>query len=192
MRETVLERKTNETAIKIEINLDRKDKNNINTGIGFFDHMLELFAFRAGITLNIECKGDLAVDGHHTVEDAGIVLGQAISKALGDKSGINRYGEATIPMDESLANCILDISGRQFLVFNAKFPSARAGEFETELAEEFFRALAFNSGITLHINRVYGKNTHHMIEAIFKAAGCAFGRAIGKTGEGVPSTKGVL
>ena len=192
MREAFLERKTNETSVKVGINLDKKGTSKIGTGIGFFDHMLELFAFRAGVTLNVECKGDLHVDLHHTVEDVGIVLGRAISGALGDKSGINRYGVATIPMDESLADCALDISGRPFLVFNAKFPSDLAGGFATELVEEFFRAVTRGGEITLHINLAYGKNTHHMIEAIFKAFGVALSQAIAMTGEGVPSTKGVL
>ena len=192
MREAFLERKTNETAVKIGINLDKKGDSKISTGIGFFDHMLELFAFRAGITLNVECKGDLHVDGHHAAEDVGIVLGQALSSALGDKAGINRYGEASVPMDESLANCVLDISGRPFLVFNAEFPSVQAGEFATELVEEFFYAVTRGGGITLHINLAYGKNTHHMIEAVFKAFGVALRQAVGVTGEGVPSTKGIL
>ena len=192
MREAVLERSTSETQVRVGINLDQKAENSINTGIGFFDHMLNLFAFRAGITLDVTCKGDLHIDGHHTVEDVGITLGQAIAKALGDKNGIARYGQASIPMDESLASCVLDISGRAFLVFNASFPTERAGDMDTELVEEFFRALASQSGITLHINLTYGKNTHHMIEAIFKAFGCAFAQAIAVTGQGVSSTKGVL
>jgi len=192
MRESILERGTSETQVKVGINLNQKAENNIDTGIGFFDHMLNLFAFRAGITLDLQCKGDLHIDGHHTVEDVGITLGQAIGKALGDKNGIHRYGEASIPMDESLARCVLDISGRPFLVFDAIFPSERIGDMDTELVEEFFRALALHAGITLHISLLYGKNTHHMIEAIFKAFGCAFGSAIAVTGQGVPSTKGVL
>jgi len=192
MREAVLERKTNETMVKVEVNLDEKAENKISTGIGFFDHMLNLFAFRADITLHVACEGDLKVDGHHTVEDIGICLGLAIAKALGGKAGIHRYGDARVPMDESLASCVLDISARPFLMLNADFPSQRVGEFETELVEEFFRAVALNAGITLHINLLYGENTHHMIEAIFKAFGRAFGQAIRVTGEGVPSTKGVL
>ena len=192
MRKAVSERNTNETKIRLEIDLDNKDENKINTGIGFFDHMLNLFAFRAGITLNIDCIGDLEVDGHHTVEDVGISLGQALAKSLGDKNGINRYGEAFVPMDESLARCVLDISGRPYLVFKAEFPAVRAGEFETELTEEFFRAVALNAGITLHLAVEYGKNTHHMIEALFKAFGCALKQAINQTCEGIPSTKGVL
>jgi len=187
-----LERKTNETAVKIQLNLDEKGAGEIQTGIGFLDHMLELFAFRAGIALNVSCRGDLVVDGHHTAEDVGITLGQAIAIALGDKSGINRYGHAAIPMDESLADCVLDISGRPFLVFHADFPCERVGAFGTELVEEFFRALAQHAGITLHIRLLYGKNAHHMIEAIFKAFGCAFAQAARLAGDGVPSTKGVL
>ncbi|MCL2616076.1 MAG: imidazoleglycerol-phosphate dehydratase HisB [Defluviitaleaceae bacterium] len=192
MRESALERGTNETHIKIGLKLDKKGTSRISTGIGFFDHMLDLFAFRADITLDIECNGDLHIDGHHTAEDVGIALGQAIAAALGNKSGINRYGQASVPMDESLANCVLDISGRAFLVFDAKFPTERAGDFDTELVEEFFRAVAFNSGITLHIGIAYGKNTHHMIEAMFKAFGVALKQAAAVTGEGVQSTKGVL
>ncbi|MCL2695940.1 MAG: imidazoleglycerol-phosphate dehydratase HisB [Clostridiales bacterium] len=201
MREVVLERVTKETAIKLALHLDQRGENDIQTGIGFFDHMLNLFAFRAGITLNLSCRGDLVVDGHHTVEDVGLALGQAIAQALGDKSGIRRYGQAELPMDESLASCALDLSGRPYLVFNASFPIERVGvtendprapAFETELVEEFFRAVSSASGMTLHINLRYGKNTHHMIEAIFKAFGCAFGQAIELVGQGVSSTKGIL
>jgi len=195
MRQTVLERNTNETWIKLELALDTKSDNAINTGIGFFDHMLNLFAFRAGLTLAVKCDGDLYVDAHHTVEDVGIVLGQAISHVLGDKSSINRYGEAAIPMDESLARCVLDISGRPFLIFNVpgdKFPCERIGNFETELTEEFFRALAFNAGITIHLSVEYGNNTHHMIEALFKAAGAALKQAAEISDSGVTSTKGVI
>ena len=192
MREAAIERKTNETAVTVYLNIDQKGANEIKTGIGFFNHMLDLFAFRAGITLRVNCKGDLDVDGHHTVEDVGIALGQAIAKALGDKDGINRYGQAAIPMDESLASCVIDISGRPYLVFQAEFPAGRVGEFEPELTEEFFRAVAMHAGFTLHIRLIYGKNTHHMIEAIFKAFGCALKQAAGLTGQGVPSTKGVL
>ena len=191
MRKAILERITNETKIKLVLNLDEKAENRINTGIGFFDHMLDLFAFRAGISLNVHCDGDLHIDGHHTVEDVGIVLGQGILQALGDKTGINRYGEGAIPMDESLGRCIMDISGRPFLVFDAQFPKERVGSFETELVEEFFRAVASNAGITMHLS-VYGKNTHHMIEAMFKAFGVAFKQAVEIVGGGVPSTKGVL
>lgn len=192
MRKTILERNTNETKIKLELQLDQKGENRINTGIGFFDHMLNLFAFRAGATLHVECDGDLEIDGHHTVEDVGIALGQTISLLLGDKSNIARYGSARLPMDECLAQVDMDISNRPFLVFNADFPAEKAGDFETELTEEFFRAVVFNAGITLHINVLYGKNTHHIIEAIFKAFGVAFKQAATVTDGGVSSTKGVL
>jgi len=155
--------------------------------------MLELFAFRAGLSLEVECQGDLHIDGHHTVEDVGICVGRALEAALGDKAGIVRYGTAWIPMDEALVQAVLDISGRGFLVFNANLPSPKVGGFETELTEEFFRALAYNAGITLHINLSYGHNTHHIIEAMFKALGCALGQAIQKTGTDIiSSTKGVL
>ena len=193
MREAILERITKETAIKLRLNLDSAGESSIKTGIGFFDHMLTLFAFRAGITLEVTCEGDLEVDGHHTVEDVGITLGQAIAKALGDKRGIARYGDVTLPMDETLVNAALDISGRPYLVFHAKFPVPRLGDFETELVEEFFRALVLHAGLTLHINLVYGSNTHHIAEAIFKACGAAFGKAVALTGDtNIPSTKGVL
>ena len=192
MRETVLERNTGETKIKIGLNLDKAGECTLETGIGFFDHMLHLFAFRAGITLDVRCAGDLDVDGHHTVEDVGIALGQALAAVLDDKAGIQRYGAAAIPMDESLANATLDISGRPYLVFRAAFPAAQVGTFDTELVEEFFRAVTVHAGMTLHIDAPYGQNTHHMIEAIFKAFGCAVKAAITKTGGGVSSTKGVL
>jgi len=191
MREAILERNTNETKIKLALRLD-PGQCAISTGIGFLDHMLNLFAFRAGVNLAVQCDGDIEVDGHHTAEDVGIALGQAIAQALGDKRGINRYGNARIPMDECLAQVDLDICNRPYLVFNAAFPTQKVGDFETELTEEFFRAVAVHSGMTLHINLQYGKNTHHMIEAIFKAFGAAFKQAIAVTGDEIPSTKGVL
>lgn len=193
MRETVLERTTKETDIRIGLNLDRPGEGQIDTGIGFLDHMLHLFAFRAGITLDVTCKGDLHIDAHHTAEDIGISLGQAIAKSLGEKRGITRYGAASIPMDETLLHCVLDISGRPFLVFHAPLPAEQLGNFETELVEEFFRAVAFQAGITLHLNLAYGTNTHHIIEAMFKAFGVALRQAIALTGSNeIPSTKGVL
>lgn len=193
MRETVLERVTKETDIRIGLNLDRAEAGSIATGIGFFDHMLTLLAFRAGIALDVICQGDLHIDGHHSVEDVGIAFGQALAKALGEKRGIARYGSVSLPMDEALVHCVLDISGRGFLVFNAELPAQQVGAFETELVEEFFRAVASQAGITLHINLAYGKNTHHIIEAIFKAFGVALGQAIACTGSSeIPSTKGVL
>lgn len=192
MRTAQIKRKTKETDIEIFVRLDGEGKVNIHTGIGFLDHMLTAFGVHGGIDLDVECEGDLNVDGHHTAEDIGIVLGQAVAKALGDKSGIARYGTAFVPMDEALVMCSLDISGRPFLVFNAEFHNDRVGEFDTCLAEEFFRAFAFNAGITLHIREEYGKNDHHIIEAMFKAVAHAFKDAYKINGEGVLSTKGVL
>jgi imidazoleglycerol-phosphate dehydratase len=192
LREAVVKRATNETDINIILKLDGPYCGKIASGIGFLDHMLDLFAFRAGMYLDIVCEGDLDVDGHHTAEDIGIALGQAIAQALGTKEGVARYAEAAVPMDESLARVSLDISGRPYLVFNAAFPDHKAGGFETCLAEEFFRALATHAGLTLHINLEYGKNTHHMLEAIYKAFGIALGQACKITGAGVPSTKGTL
>ncbi|MCL2456601.1 MAG: imidazoleglycerol-phosphate dehydratase HisB [Defluviitaleaceae bacterium] len=192
MRKSVLERKTKETFVSLELDLDSKSHCEIFSGIGFFDHMLELLAFRAGISLQLECQGDLQIDGHHTVEDIGICMGQALQNALGDKAGIARYGATSLPMDEALANVTLDICGRGFLVFNAKIPSQICGTFETEMTEEFFRAFATNAGISLHINLAYGQNSHHIIEAIFKAVGVALGQAIKVNGTEISSTKGVL
>ena len=193
MRTAELSRKTKETDINVFVNLDGEGKVSVDTGIGFFDHMLTALGVHSGIDMQINVTGDLQVDGHHTVEDTGIVLGQAVSKALGDKSGIARYGSSYIPMDEALGFCSLDISGRPFLVFNAEFHDEKIGEFDTCLAEEFFRAFAFNSGITLHISEVYGNNDHHICEAMFKAAAHAFKIAISDNESGkVLSTKGVL
>ena len=156
MRTAEISRKTKETEINVFVKLDGEGKVSVDTGIGFFDHMLTAFGVHSGIDLQINVTGDLNVDGHHTVEDTGIVLGQAVAKALGDKSGIARYGSAYIPMDEALGFCSLDISGRPFLVFNADFSNEKIGEMDSCLVEEFFRAFAFNSGITLHISEIYG------------------------------------
>lgn len=193
MRTAEISRKTKETDINVFVKLDGEGKVSVDTGIGFFDHMLTAFGVHSGIDLQINVSGDLNVDGHHTVEDTGIVLGQAVAKALGDKSGIARYGSAYIPMDEALGFCSLDISGRPFLVFNADFSNEKIGEMDSCLAEEFFRAFAFNSGITLHISEIYGSNDHHICEALFKAVAHAFKIAIceNKSGD-VLSTKGVL
>ncbi len=193
MRTAEIARKTKETDINVFVKLDGEGKVSVDTGIGFFDHMLTAFGVHSGIDMQINVTGDLDVDNHHTVEDTGIVLGQAISKALGDKSGIARYGSAYIPMDEALGFCSLDISGRPFLVFNADFEGEKIGELDTCLVEEFFRAFAFNSGITLHISEIYGSNDHHICEALFKAVAHSFKIAISlnKSGE-VLSTKGVL
>lgn len=191
MRSADISRKTKETDIKIEFSLDGGECE-INTGIGFFDHMLTAFAVHGGFGLKADVKGDLNVDCHHTIEDTGIVLGKAFAEALGDKSGIERYGSFTVPMDESLAFVSLDVSGRPFLVFNAEFPEEKVGEFDSCMCEEFMRAFAYNAGITLHVNMIYGGNTHHQIEAIFKALAHAIAVAVRETGKGVLSTKGSL
>lgn len=192
-RTAEISRKTKETDINISLNLDESGKVSINTGIGFLDHMLTALAVHGGFSLSVDCKGDLKVDGHHTTEDIGIVLGQAFAKALGDKAGIMRYGNAFIPMDEALAFCALDISARPFLVFNAQFANERVGEFDTCLTEEFMRAFAFNAGITLHLRLEYGSNDHHKIEALFKALAYALKAAVKRNTDGsVVSTKGML
>ncbi len=194
-RSARITRSTNETTVQVSLDLDGMGAGDIDTGIGFFDHMLELFARHGGLDLNVEAQGDLKVDGHHTVEDIGIVLGKAIADALGEKRGICRYGDAVIPMDETLASCALDISGRPFLVMKADFSGDRVGEFDTELVEEFFRAVSFNAGITLHILCEYGGNDHHKIEAMFKAFARALRKAVSVDpdfADMIPSTKGVL
>lgn len=191
-RSANISRKTKETDITALLMLDGGEVK-INTGIGFLDHMLTALAVHGGFGLRLDAKGDLFVDGHHTAEDVGIVLGKAFSKALGDKSGIMRYGSAFIPMDESLGFCSVDISGRPFLVFNAEFKNERVGEFDTCLTEEFMRAFAFNAGITLHLRVEYGSNDHHKIEALFKALAYALKQAVKPNTDGmVVSTKGVL
>ncbi len=193
MREAVIERNTKETQIQVKVILDGKGIAEIHTGIGFFDHMLTALAVHSGISMYIQVAGDLHVDGHHTVEDTGIVLGKALGEALGDKSGITRYGSAYIPMDEALAFCSLDISNRPFLVFQGSFTNAMIGQYDTCLTEEFFRAFAFQAGITLHINMMYGVNDHHKCEAAFKAVAHALKIAIEPTKSGQTlSTKGVL
>lgn len=192
MRAAEISRKTRETDINIELDLDGSGNVSINTGIGFFDHMLTALGVHSGMDLKINCVGDLNVDCHHSVEDTGIVLGQAFAKALGDKNGIARYGSAYVPMDEALGFCSLDISGRPFLVFDADFHDDRIGEYDTCMTEEFFRAFAFNAGITLHIKEVYGKNDHHIVEAVFKAVAHALKTAVKIEGDKVLSTKGVL
>lgn len=191
-RSANISRKTKETDITALLMLDGGEVK-INTGIGFLDHMLTALAVHGGFGLRLDAKGDLFVDGHHTAEDVGIVLGKAFSEALGDKSGIMRYGSAFIPMDESLGFCSVDISGRPFLVFNAEFKNERVGEFDTCLTEEFMRAFAFNAGITLHLRVEYGSNDHHKIEALFKALAYALKQAVKPNTDGmVVSTKGVI
>lgn len=186
-------RKTKETDITVVLNLDGSGIHNIDTGIGFFDHMLTALCVHGGFDLTVTCKGDLNVDGHHSVEDTGIVLGQAFAQALGDKAGIMRYGSAFIPMDEALCFCALDISARPFLVFNAQFTNERIGDYDACLTEEFMRAFAFNAGITLHLREEYGKNDHHITEALFKALAHALKQAVAvnKSGKAL-STKGKL
>ena len=191
MRNAEINRKTKETDITVKLDLDGGNVD-ISTGIGFFDHMLTAFAVHGGMGLTVKAVGDLQVDGHHTVEDVGIVLGKAFKEAIGDMKGIARYGTAFIPMDEALGFASIDISGRPFLVFNAEFSDDRIGEFDTCLAEEFFRAFAFNAGVTLHLKCEYGKNDHHIAEALFKAAAHAVKAAKAVSGSEILSTKGVL
>lgn len=191
-RTSQINRRTKETDISISLDLDGGNVK-IDTGIGFLDHMLTALGVHGGFGLTVTAKGDLNVDGHHTAEDVGIVLGMAFKEALGDKSGIMRYGSAYIPMDESLGFCALDISARPFLVFNAEFKNERVGEFDTCLTEEFMRAFAFNAGITLHLRVEYGSNDHHKIEALFKALAYALKAAVKLNSNGsAVSTKGVL
>lgn len=190
-RAYTISRTTKETDISVSLCLDGGEVN-ISTGIGFFDHMLTALAFYGSLGLELTAKGDLEVDGHHTVEDVGIVLGQALGKALGDRRGIRRYASAYIPMDEALCFTALDFSNRPFLVFDADMPQARIGDYDACLTEEFMRAFAVNSGLTLHMKALYGKNAHHITEALFKSLGVAIKDAVRVEGTGVTSTKGVL
>lgn len=194
MRTSKLNRITNETKIMMELNLDGSGITKIDTKVGFIDHMLTLLAFHGNFDLMITCDGDIEVDSHHSVEDIGIVLGKGIKEALGDKVGIERYGDFTIPMDEALVSTFIDISERPYLVFNANLSTERLGNYETEMTEEFFRAVAFNAGVTLHINQIYGSNTHHIIEAMFKSFGRALKKAItiDESNNKIPSSKGIL
>lgn len=191
MRRGASERVSAESDIKVEIDLAGGPVE-IKTGVGFFDHMLTLFAFQARIGLKVTAKGDTWIDAHHTVEDTAIVLGAALTEALGDKTGIERYGEARVPMDETLASVVLDFSGRPFTVFRASFKNPKLGDFDTELAEEFFQGLSRSARMTIHAEVLYGSNTHHMIEGLFKALGRAVRQAVAVTSEGVPSTKGLI
>ena len=187
-RRAEIERKTAETQISIKLNLDGEGTCDIATGIGFLDHMLTLLAKHSFMDLTVKAKGDLEVDSHHTVEDIGIVLGEALREALGDKAGIHRYGNCFIPMDETLAQACLDFSGRPFLVFGAEIPKIKLGNYDAEMTEEFFRAVAMHCGLTLHIRVLYGSNVHHIIEAIFKA----FARAVAEAAAVDPRVKGVM
>ena len=194
MSSVKLARKTNETEVKLALEPYGKGKSRIKTGIGFFDHMLELFAFHGCFDIELACEGDLHVDGHHTVEDAGIVLGQGFLKAVPKDRRLRRYATAFAPMDEALGRAAVDVSGRACLVFDAQFSCSRLGNFETELVREFFRALANQAQLTLHLKVEYGENTHHMIEALFKASALALKEAIRieQDRDGPTSTKGVL
>ena len=189
-----ISRRTAETDIKLRLNIDGTGSYRINTGVGFFDHMLTLFARHGAFDLELIASGDLSVDAHHTVEDTGICLGRAFKAALGEKKGINRFGHALVPMDEALAMVAVDISGRGFLAFPDVFPAAKVGEFDLELVAEFCRALAVNGEFTLHVRLLAGRNHHHICEAVFKALGRALRDAVSLAdrGPGVPSTKGIL
>lgn len=193
-RKSKIYRETNETNVEVSIDIDGSGICKVNTGIGFFDHMLNLFSKHGIMDLSVIVNGDLNVDSHHTIEDVGIVLGNCIKEALKDKSGIKRYGTSYVPMDEALAQVSIDVSGRPYLVFDADFSVDKVGDFDTEMTEEFFRAVAMNAGITLHARVLYGKNNHHKIEGLFKA----FGRALREASDfdtrikGVMSTKGSI
>lgn len=195
MRTSQISRRTAETDITLSIDLDGSGKSDIHSGVGFLDHMLTLFARHGRFDLNLLCKGDTQVDDHHSVEDIGICMGEAFRMALGDKKGITRYGNMLLPMDEALVLTAADISGRSFLMWDVELPAQKVGTFDTELAEEFFIAFAANAGITLHIRMLSGKNSHHILEAVFKSAArslCAAVRIDPDSDGEVPSTKGVL
>ncbi|OHE23408.1 MAG: imidazoleglycerol-phosphate dehydratase [Syntrophobacterales bacterium RBG_19FT_COMBO_59_10] len=194
MRKANIQRKTTETEVSVAVDLDGKGEGNIATSVPFMDHMLNLFARHGLVDLTIRSQGDTAVDDHHLVEDVGICLGQAVRKALGDRKGISRYGASTVPMDESLCSVAMDLSGRPYLVYRAEVGTRRIGEFDPALIREFFKSFSDHSGITLHINLIYGTNEHHMAEAIFKAFARAFRAAVARDEriEGVLSTKGSL
>ena len=195
MRTAMIERKTRETEIMVSLDLDGTGDYDVDTGIGFLDHMLESFARHAMLDMKVRAQGDLHIDFHHTTEDTGIVIGQAIAKALGDFKGINRFGEATIPMDETLTRCALDVSNRPYLIWKVNFTKPKLGEMDTELFKEWFQAVAQNAGITLHMENLYGENNHHIVESCFKAFARALRRAVepdSRLGDAYASTKGVL
>ena len=195
MRTASISRKTAETDIAVEINLDGTGTYDNQTGVGFFDHMLDQLARHALIDITTRCSGDLHIDDHHTVEDVGIALGQALAQALGDKRGIRRYGECSLPMDDAQLRCALDLSGRPFLLWNVTLPTQKIGTFDTELVREFFQAFATHGGITLHLDQVHGFNSHHIAEASFKAVARALRMAVEtdpRKADAIPSTKGTL
>ena len=193
-RSATVQRKTAETEIKLSLGVDGTGKSEIDTSVAFLDHMLTVFTRHGHFDLHVHAKGDTAVDYHHTVEDVGIVLGQALKTALGDMKGIRRYGTGKVPMDEALAEAVVDVSGRPGLVYNVKLPKAKVGEFDVELGYDFFKALTNHAMVTLHVNVLYGENLHHILEAVFKAVGRALDEATGPDARnvGVPSTKGML
>jgi imidazoleglycerol-phosphate dehydratase len=195
MRSAKISRKTAETEIDVSLSLDGTGSYAMETGVGFFDHMLDQLARHSLIDMDVRCKGDLHIDDHHTVEDVGIAIGQALTQALGDKRGIRRYGSCLLPMDDALVRCALDLSGRPFLVWNVDLPTAKIGTFDTELVREFFQALATHGGITLHVDMLHGVNSHHIAEAAFKAVARALRDAVEpdpRKCDAIPSTKGTL
>jgi imidazoleglycerol-phosphate dehydratase len=195
MREGAVVRKTTETSVEVSLDLDGSGMSDISTGVGFFDHMLDQLARHSLIDIKVRAVGDRHIDDHHTVEDVGIALGQALAKALGDKRGLTRYADCLLPMDETLTRVAIDVSGRPFLVFRTEFPTARIGTFDAELVREFFQAFAGNAGLTLHVETLYGVNSHHIAESCFKGVARALKAAVAidpHQAERVPSTKGAL
>ena len=195
MRRATLTRKTTETDISVELNLDGIGAYDNQTGVGFFDHMLDQLSRHALIDMTVRCSGDLHIDDHHTVEDVGIAIGQALTQAIGDKRGIARYGACLLPMDDALVRAALDLSGRPFLVWNVALPTAKIGTFDTELVREFFQALSTHAGITLHVDMLHGLNSHHIAEAAFKSVARALRMALEadpRSASVIPSTKGAL
>jgi imidazoleglycerol-phosphate dehydratase len=193
-RKALVERKTRETDIRLALDLDGEGRSKIQTGIGFLDHMLTSFATHGRFDLDVRCKGDLHVDAHHSVEDVGIALGQALSRALGDKKGIVRFGHAYCPLDEALSRCVIDLSGRPFLVFDVTFKAQKVGDLATELFEDFFWALADHGRLNIHLDALRGRNSHHIAETLFKSSSRALSMAVARDPrvKGVPSTKGSL
>ena len=195
MRKAEITRTTDETEISVSVTLDGTGQHRMASGVGFFDHMLDQLARHSLIDMTVAAKGDLHIDDHHTVEDCGIALGQALARALGDKRGIRRYGECSLPMDDAQVRCALDLSGRPFLVWNVPFPTPKIGTFDTELVREFFQALATHAGITLHVDLIRGINSHHIAEAVFKAVARSLRLAVKadpRMAGSIPSTKGTL
>lgn len=192
MRKASIHRQTKETDVYVELNIDGTGMADVETGVGFLNHMLTLFTFHSGFDLLIRCEGDLEVDDHHTVEDVGIVLGQALQKALGDKVGIARYGSVYIPMDEALARVVLDLSGRPYLVYDGKTERAHVGAMDTQNVKEFFKSFTNEARMNLHLEVLYGENDHHKVEALFKGWGRALKMAVQVVSNDIPSTKGVL